>query len=237
MRQIVFDLETTGFKFAEGHRIVEIGAIEMVRGAITRNNFHVYVNPEREMPQDAFRVHGISGKFLRDKPVFADPQVAQAFVDFIDDAELIAHNGLNFDLPFLNAELVAAGLPVLKNKLLDTLLMARKKFPGAPANLDALCSRFEISTSERERDGHGALLDSRLLAEVYIQLTGGRQAGLNFRDDGGPGTNQGADCTPAKQRPVPLASLVTAEEEAAHKEFVSGLGDAPLWAKYAGSPS
>ncbi|MEM1192445.1 MAG: exonuclease domain-containing protein [Pseudomonadota bacterium] len=119
MRQIVFDLETTGFKFAEGHRIVEIGAIEMVRGAVTRNNFHVYVNPERKMPQDAFRVHGISGKFLRDKPVFADPQVAQAFVDFIDDAELIAHNGLNFDLPFLNAELAAAGLPVLKNKLLD----------------------------------------------------------------------------------------------------------------------
>ncbi|MEL7200555.1 MAG: DNA polymerase III subunit epsilon [Pseudomonadota bacterium] len=232
MRQIVFDLETTGFKFAEGHRIVEIGAIEMVRGAVTRSRFHVYVNPERDMPQDAYRVHGISGKFLRDKPVFADAEVAQAFLDFVGDAELIAHNGLGFDLPFLNAELAAAGLPILKNKLLDTLLMARRKFPGAPANLDALCSRFDISTSERERDGHGALLDSRLLAEVYIQLTGGRQAGLNFRNETGTNTNTGVDRTPAKVRPTPLATLVTDDEKKAHDDFVSGLGETPLWAAY-----
>ncbi|MEO1135672.1 MAG: DNA polymerase III subunit epsilon, partial [Pseudomonadota bacterium] len=162
MRQIVFDLETTGFKFAEGHRIVEIGAVELVNGAVTGRNYHTYVNPERDMPDGAYQVHGLSAAFLSDKPVFTDSRVADAFVDFVGDADLIAHNGVGFDLPFLNAELEAAQLRKLENKLIDTLHMARRKFPGAPASLDALCARFGIDTTTRERDGHGALLDSKL---------------------------------------------------------------------------
>ena len=153
MRQIVFDLETTGFKYSEGHRIVEIGAIEMINGAITGQNFHTYVNPERDMPPDAQRVHGISAEFLKDKPLFADPSVAPAFAAFVEGAQLVAHNGVGFDLPFLQAELKGAGLPELTNELIDTLHIARRKFPGAPASLDALCSRFRIDTKERERDG------------------------------------------------------------------------------------
>jgi DNA polymerase-3 subunit epsilon len=231
MRQIVFDLETTGFKFSQGHRIVEIGAIELVNGAITGRNFHSYVNPERDMPEDAQRVHGLSAEFLRDKPVFTDPSVAPAFLTFVNGAELIAHNGVGFDLPFLQAELEAAGLPRLGNELIDTLLMARRKFPGAPASLDALCARFGIDTKERERDGHGALLDSRLLAEVYIELTGGAQAGLNFgraddanRSDGASGERQGA-----RRRPAPLPSRITDEERIAHEAFLDELGEACFW--------
>ncbi len=233
MRQIVFDLETTGFKFSEGHRIVEIGAVEMVRGALTAETFHVYVNPERDMPIGAYRVHGISEEFLRDKPLFADPSVAQAFLDFIGDAELIAHNGAGFDLPFLNAELKAADLPQIKNELLDTLFLARRKFPGAPANLDALCSRFGIDTNERERDGHGALLDSKLLAEVYINLTGGRQAGLDL-DGTAESASQKRNGTqaPARQRPTPLKALLTDEETASHVDFVSSLGENALWSRF-----
>ncbi len=230
MRQIVFDLETTGFKFSEGHRIVEIGAIEMVNGALTGNNFHVYVNPERSMPDGAFKVHGLSTEFLKDKPVFADPRVAQAFLDFIKDGDLIAHNGAGFDLPFLNAELQDIGLPIIKNELIDTLFMARRKFPGAPANLDALCSRFDIDTTQRERDGHGALLDSRLLAEVYIQLTGGRQAGLDFQSDNDAGvTKRPQNRTAARQRPNALPSAITEQEKTAHDDFIASLGEHSLW--------
>ncbi len=232
MRQIVFDLETTGFKFAQGHRIVEIGAIELVNGAITGRNYHAYVNPERDMPEDAFRVHGLSGAFLSDKPVFASDDVAPRFLKFVADAELIAHNGVGFDLPFLQAELEAAGLPRLQNALTDTLLMARRKFPGAPASLDALCSRFGIDTKERERDGHGALLDSRLLAEVYIELTGGAQAGLDFARDEAGGDSAGRAETRRKAqsvRPNPLPPRITEEERAAHEAFLDELGEACLW--------
>ena len=235
MRQIVFDLETTGFKFAEGHRIVEIGAIELMRGAVTSRSFHTYVNPERDMPRDAYRVHGLSGEFLRDKPVFNDPQVAQAFLEFIEDAELIAHNGAGFDLPFLNAELEAAKLPIIKNNLVDTLFMARRKFPGAPANLDALCSRFGVDTKQRERDGHGALLDSRLLAEVYIHLTGGAQAGLDFQTDSDNTASSGQTRTPDRPAaicPKPLESLLNNEESQAHAEFVSSFGAESMWSKF-----
>ncbi|MEM9618480.1 MAG: DNA polymerase III subunit epsilon [Pseudomonadota bacterium] len=233
MRQIVFDLETTGFKFAEGHRIVEIGAIELVNGAITGRSFHTYVNPERDMPDGAYRVHGLSAEFLSDKPLFNDQRVAPAFLEFAAEAELIAHNGLGFDLPFLQAELKAATLPTLDNKLIDTLLIARRKFPGAPASLDALCSRFGIDTKERERDGHGALLDSRLLAEVYIELTGGAQAGLNFAGDASSENTRQTSTTAkrtARQRPSPLASRLTDDERAAHQAFIEELGEDCLWA-------
>lgn len=232
MRQIVFDLETTGFKFSEGHRIVEIGGVEMVNGAITGRSFHTYVNPERDMPEEAYRVHGLSSAFLNDKPLFAAEPAGPAFAEFVDDAELIAHNGVSFDLPFLNAELKAANMNPLRNKIIDTLHLARRKFPGAPASLDALCARFGIDTKERERSGHGALLDSRLLAEVYIELTGGAQAGLDFaRDEENRRIEYATDvaATTAKARPRPLASKITAEEQRAHEAFVAELGDQCVW--------
>lgn len=170
-RHVVFDLETTGFQHSEGHRIVEIGAVEVLDGRPTENTFHVYVNPDREVPEDAVKVHGLTSEFLSDKPLFNDATVAKSFLNFISGATLIAHNGKAFDLPFLNDELAANNLGVVDNELIDTLIMARKKFPGSPASLDALCSRFGIDTSEREAEGHGALLDSILLCKVYLELT------------------------------------------------------------------
>lgn len=231
MREVIFDLETTGFRFDEGHRIVEIGGVEMVRGALTGRSFHTYVNPQRDMPEGAFKVHGLSEAFLSDKPVFEDPAVAAAFVDFIGDADLVAHNGAGFDLPFLNAELAAAGMPVLTNKLIDTLHMARKEFPGSPASLDALCNRYGIALDQREKDGHGALLDSELLATVYIELTGGLQAGLDLgtkraRQSDTAGMIVGEKAKTRRQR---LGSLVSEQERHAHQAFISELGDDAVW--------
>ncbi|NWG91343.1 MAG: DNA polymerase III subunit epsilon [Parvularculaceae bacterium] len=240
MRQVVFDLETTGFRFDEGHRIVEIGGVEMVRGAVTGRSFHTYVNPERDMPEGAFKVHGLSEKFLKGFPVFADERVAGAFVEFVGDAELIAHNGIAFDLPFINAELAHAGLEPLTNDIIDTLALARRKFPGAPASLDALCARFGVDMRERERDGHGALLDSRLLAAVYIELTGGLQAGLDFaaRPDGEGGPADRTSRRAVYVRPAPLAPLITGDEAAAHARFVeTELGPNALWGDRLKPPS
>jgi DNA polymerase-3 subunit epsilon len=239
MRQIAFDIETTGIKFQDGHRIVEIGGVELVNGAVTGRHFHVYVNPEREVPDGAYRIHGLSTEFLQDKPRFADGPAAPAFLDFVGEADLIAHNGAAFDLPFLQAELESAHLPLLKNKIADTLIMARRKYPGAPASLDALCARFGIDAKEREREGHGALLDSRLLAEVYIELTGGAQAGLNFGrfETGGartPGPARGRTETAARAaRPRPLPARFTEEERAAHEKFIEELGENCLWRRRA----
>ena len=233
MRQVVFDLETTGFKFSEGHRIVEIGGIEMMNGAVTGRSFHTYIDPERDMPIEAYRVHGLSEEFLRGKPKFTDAVAGPGFCEFVGDAELIAHNGIGFDLPFLNAELKAAGLGALKNPIKDTLHLARRKFPGAPANLDALCARFGIDTTEREKDGHGALLDSKLLAAVYIELTGGAQAGLDFAPDDESaqalGSENGAPKNVARKRPSALPSRVTEEEKRAHAAFLDEMGDDCLW--------
>jgi len=233
MRQVVFDIETTGFRFDEGHRVVEIGAVELVNGAVTGKNFHTYVNPERDMPDSAFQVHGLSSRFLSDKPLFTEAVVAPAFLEFIGEAELIAHNGVSFDVPFMNAELEAARLPKLSNKVFDTLHFARRKYPGSPASLDALCTRFGIDTSTRARDGHGALLDSKLLAAVYIELTGGAQAGLNFGKYGDGADGEGP--RKARPRPAPLPSLVTPEEAEAHASFIAELGPESVWAKLAGS--
>ena len=230
MRQIVFDIETTGFRFEEGHRVVEIGAVELMQGAVTGRTFHTYVNPQRDIPEGARAVHGLTEEFLADKPVFADERVARAFVAFAGDAEIIAHNGVAFDMPFINAELEAAGLPRLVNPIFDTLIAARRKYPGAPASLDALCARFGVDTRERERDGHGALLDSKLLAAVYIELTGGAQAGLDFSrsaSDTGP-----TRVRRARPRAEPLPDPTTAEEAEAHRAFVESLGVNNLWAKY-----
>lgn len=233
MRQIVFDLETTGFRFEDGHRIVEIGAVELIEGAVTGRTFHTYVNPERDVPDGAFQVHGLTAQFLANWPVFADARVGPAFCAFVGDAQLIAHNGLSFDVPFLNAELTAAGLTCLANDVYDTLIVARRKYPGSPASLDALCAKFGVDTRARKRDGHGALLDSRLLAAVYIELTGGAQAGLKFQSGAAAADAGSPRGRRARPRPNPLASLLSEREAALHLAFVRELGPQSLWAQLA----
>lgn len=176
MREIVLDTETTGLSPKEGHRIVEIGALEMRNKVLTGEKFHFYINPERDMPESAYRIHGISSEFLRDKPLFSD--IADDFLTFIKDATLVIHNA-RFDINFINHEFSLLKIPPLNlSDAIDTLPMARKKFPGAKANLDALCKRFKIDNTAREY--HGALLDAELLAEVYVELTGGRQESFSM---------------------------------------------------------
>ena len=227
MREIVLDTETTGFEPSEGHRIVEIGAVELVNHMPTGKTFHQYINPERPMPKEAFEVHGLGDDFLRDKPVFK--AVGRAFLDFVGDAQLIIHNAA-FDMKFLNFELDRMGLPKLPmTQATDTVAMARTKYPGAPASLDALCRRFGVDNSGREK--HGALLDSELLAEVYLELIGGRQpdfALASAAPTSGPRQTASGRVAP---RPSPLQPLITAEEEAAHQAFVAKLGEAAVWLK------
>lgn len=233
MREIVLDTETTGFDAEKDDRIVEIGALELMNHLPTGRTFHVYINPERPMPQEAFEVHGLGDDFLRDKPKFA--QIVQDFVDFIaDDARLVIHNA-SFDMKFLNAELKRAGYPVLPwSRALDTLALAREKFPGAPASLDALCRRFGVDNSGREL--HGALLDSELLAEVYLELIGGRQPDLVLdqpgQDSTAGGSARSTGPAPRGARPVPLPPRLTEAEAAAHAEFVAKLGEESVWARY-----
>lgn len=245
MREIVLDTETTGFEPAEGHRIVEIGAIELLNHLPTGRTYHQYINPERGMPREAFEVHGIGpdlldppqppkpgAVLLRNKPVFK--AVGQAFLDFIGDAKLVIHNAA-FDMKFLNAELAWAGLPRLGNdRAVDTLMMARSRFPGSPASLDALCRRFGIDNSMREK--HGALLDSEILAEVYLELIGGRQPDLVLAPvPAATRTTQieSGDWRP-RPRPSPLPPRITPEEEAAHAAFLAKMGEAGLWQKRLG---
>lgn len=225
-REIVLDTETTGFDPAEGHRIVEIGAVELDNHIPTGRTFHVYLNPEREMPKEAFEVHGLSDAFLRDKPRFAD--VAADFLAFIGEARLVIHNAA-FDMRFLNAELRAIGLPHLPDaRALDTVQLARTKFPGSPASLDALCRRFGVDNSARTK--HGALLDSEILAEVYLELIGGRQPGLMLAASNQPSTDNrpGAVQRPMA-RPTPLQPRITEAEAAAHTAFLEKMGAAALW--------
>jgi DNA polymerase-3 subunit epsilon len=226
MREIVLDTETTGFEPSEGHRIVEIGAVELFNHLPTGNNYHQYINPQRDMPTEAFDVHGISSEFLREKPVFAT--IGQAFLDFVGDAKLVIHNAA-FDMKFLNFELGRANLPLLpNNQAIDTLAIARRRFPGSPATLDALCRRFGVDNSGREK--HGALLDSELLAEVYLELIGGRQPdfGLSATTAAKSG-ERSTGIWRAGARKSPLPSLITAEELAAHEAFVVKLGDGAIW--------
>lgn len=225
MREIVLDTETTGFDPFTGDRIVEIGCIELNNHVATGNTFHVYINPERAMPEEAFKVHGLGDDFLRGQPKFAE--IGQKFLDFVADAKLVIHNAA-FDMKFLNAELEWMKLPLLPMaQAIDTLEIARKRFPGSPASLDALCRRFGIDNSARTL--HGALLDSEILAEVYLELIGGRQPGLVLSTSH---TDQGADSggswRPAP-RPVPLPSRITEAEKAAHAAFVEKLGENALW--------
>jgi DNA polymerase-3 subunit epsilon len=220
MREIVLDTETTGFKPEEGHRVVEIGCVELRNHLPTGERRQWYINPERDMPEAAARVHGLTSAFLADKPVFA--AVAAEFLEFLADAPIVAHNA-SFDVNFLNAELKRLGVPPLRNPVTDTVALARKRFPGSPASLDALCKRFAIDNSGRTL--HGALLDSQLLAECYLELLGGRQTGLDL--------TAAAGATPAQVRaarpPRPARPHApSAEELAAHEALLKAL-KAPLW--------
>ncbi|MGR3364691.1 MAG: DNA polymerase III subunit epsilon [Maritimibacter harenae] len=229
MREIVLDTETTGFDPKTGDRMVEIGAVELYNHMPTGRTYHQYINPERDMPEGAFQVHGLSEEFLRDFPVFHE--IADAFLEFIGDAKLVIHNAA-FDVPFLNAELGwCKRRQIPMDQAVDTLLIARKKFPGAGNSLDALCRRFGIDNSHREL--HGALLDSQILAEVYLELIGGRQPDLVLA---GASRDRGSDMSQdgwrPHARPDPLPSRVTEEEAAAHAAFVEKLGDGALWRKF-----
>lgn len=233
MREIVLDTETTGLSPEEGHRLVEIGCVELVNAVPTGNVWHRYINPEREVPAEAAAVHGLSTAFLKDKPVFS--QVFADFLEFVGEDVLVIHNAA-FDMKFINAELKAvghAGIP--PRRVRDTLLMAREKFPGAPASLDALCRRFGVDNSGR--DLHGALLDAQLLAGVYLELVGGRQRGLGLSQDGGgsaapreAGTQSAVSAQAARTKAPrpPRPHAPSPEELAAHETLVGALSD-PVW--------
>lgn len=228
MREVVLDTETTGFDPFSGDRIVEIGALELEGHVPTGRKFHQYINPERGMPDEAFQVHGLGDDFLRDKPKFA--AIGQKFLDFIQDSKLIIHNA-SFDMKFLNAELKWMKLPEIPmSQALDTLLIARKKFPGSPASLDALCRRFGITSFER--DLHGALLDSEILAEVYLELIGGRQPDFGLATSSSQKPGESGGTWAPKPRPTPLPSRLSKAEAQSHKAYVAKeLGDSALWLK------
>ncbi|OYZ99954.1 MAG: DNA polymerase III subunit epsilon [Rhizobiales bacterium 17-65-6] len=230
MREIVLDTETTGLDPLNGDRLVEIGCVEMINRIVTGNVFHVYINPERDMPVEAFKVHGLSAEFLSDKPKFAE--VADGFLEFIADDTLVIHNAA-FDIGFLNAELDRAGRPVIRrDRVVDTLALARRKHPGGPNSLDVLMNRYGIDSSRRVK--HGALLDSELLAEVYSELLGGRQAmlvGLVEEESAAPRLIA-VEPVAARQRPVPLPSRLTEADLSAHAAFMAGIGDKAIWNTY-----
>ncbi|MEO3427835.1 DNA polymerase III subunit epsilon [Pelagibius sp. CAU 1746] len=221
MREIVLDTETTGLDPAAGHRIVEIAGLELLHHIPTGRTYREYINPERDMPEEAERIHGLSEDFLKDKPVFSE--VAQSFLDFIGDAKLVIHNA-SFDMKFLNAELRDAGHERLSmERAIDTVALARERFPGAQVNLDALCRRFEIDNSARTF--HGALLDCELLAEVYLELRGGRQPGLVLESQ--RKTVRAAAPVNREVRP-PRPHAASPGEKAAHEAMLEKLSD-PLW--------
>lgn len=228
MREIVLDTETTGLDPEDGHRIVEIGAVELLNHLPTGRSFHRYMNPGRPMPAEAQQIHGLDDAFLSDKPPFE--AVVDEFTTFLADAKLVIHNAA-FDMRFLNAELRRAGRPLLSDsRVVDTLAIARARFPGAPASLDALCRRFNVDNSAREK--HGALLDSELLAEVYLELVGGRQPDLTLAQATGPRSAAAAPQWRPRPRPTPLPSRVTPDEADAHAALVDRLGEGALWARY-----
>lgn len=228
MREIVLDTETTGFEPDEGHRIVEIGGVELKGHVPTGRTYHQYINPERSMPQEAFEVHGLGDEFLAKQPPFK--AIAQSFLDFVGDAKLVIHNA-SFDMKFLNAELGWLEMPRIPNdQAIDTLAMARSRFPGAPASLDALCRRFGVDNSAREK--HGALLDSEILAEVYLELIGGRQPGFGLTSEAQVGTARMDQTWRPKKRQKALPSQTTEEERTAHSTFIDELGDGALWKMY-----
>jgi DNA polymerase-3 subunit epsilon len=228
MREIVFDTETTGLEPWAGDRLVEIGCIELVNRFPTGRTFHRYINPERDMPEAAFAVHGLSGDFLKSKPRFA--AIAEDLLEFIGDAALVAHNA-TFDLSFVNAELERIErTAIARDRLVDTLLLARRKFPGSSNRLDDLCVRLGIDNSRRTK--HGALLDAELLAEIYVELVDARQARLGLVPVPSSKAVASGSATAVRVRPVPLPSRVTAAERAAHGALIAALGEKAIWNDY-----
>ncbi len=226
MREIVLDTETTGLDPAKGDRVVEIGAVEIGNLIPTGRSFHVYIDPERDMPEEAFRVHGLSREFLAGHKKFS--LIVDEFRAFIDGARLIIHNA-EFDVGFLNMELARLDLPLIDmTHVIDTLALARRRHPGASNSLDALCQRYGVDASRREK--HGALLDAHLLAEVYAELMGGRQTAMSLSVERKVAAR--SDATLLRKRPEPLPSRLTAPEDAAHRAFAAGLGKAPIWSRY-----
>ena len=230
MREIVLDTETTGLDPLDGHRLVEVGCVELVNRIPSGQTFHAYFNPQRSMPAEAFAVHGLSDEFLKDKLFFAE--VADDLIAFLGDAPLVIHNAA-FDLGFLNAELDRAGRSLIaRERMVDTLLIARRKHPGGSNRLDDLCVRYAIDNCRRTK--HGALLDAELLSEVYVELIGARQAQLILSQATVPGQAIGEPIM-VRERLVPLVATVTAEERAAHRAFVATLGENAIWRDYVSS--
>lgn len=232
MREVVFDTETTGLKPEDGERIIEIGAVELENGFPTGQSFHVYLNPEgRSVHPEALEVHGIEDDFLKDKPTFA--KIAEEFLAFVSDANLVAHNA-SFDMRFINAELARMDhAPFPDDRVIDTLALARRRHPMGPNSLDALCSRYGIDNAHRTK--HGALLDSELLAEVYIELNGGRQAALGLdaqAQQNNTAHSGGTESGKRQPRPKPLPSRLSDEDLARHRAFVAGLTEEPIWDLY-----
>ncbi len=228
LREIVLDTETTGFKATNGDRIVEIGCIELINHIPSGKDFQTYINPERDMPDGAFSVHGLSEEFLADKPLFHD--IATDFLSFIDDAPLIIHNA-PFDMGFLNFELKKINIQPIKNKIVDTVLLARKIHPGARVSLDALCKHYGVNNSHRTL--HGALLDSQILAEIYLELIGGRQVALSLSENISeePQTKEINQKTIDLTRTNRLEDRVSKQEEQAHNELIKNMGENTLWTK------
>ena len=233
MREIVLDTETTGLDPADGHRVLEIGAVEIVHQSLTGKAFHTLINPERDVPQDAVRVHGHSAASLIDKPVFAS--IVDDFLAFIGNSKLVIHNA-EFDMRFVNAELTRLGLATLSmDRVVDTLALARKRHPGAPASLDALCDRYRIDRSRRVR--HGALLDAEILVEVYCELSGGRQRSLLLGDALGEADARVVVVAP-RSSPRPLRiPLIEDAEENAHVRYIESLGRDAVWFRYMPQPA
>ena len=228
LREIVFDTETTGLDAAGGDRLIEVGCVEIVNRIPTGREFHSYLNPERDIHPEALKVHGLTVEFLKSKPRFKD--VVDGFLDFIADAPLVAHNA-TFDLGFVNAELERVDRPLLtSDRIVDTLALSRRRHPAGPHSLDALCKRYGIDLSQRTK--HGALLDCTLLAGVYVELLGERQAMLGLNGQGAGEQTMRARAGKAMQRPIALAPRLTEAAEAAHREFVAGLGANALWRRY-----
>jgi DNA polymerase-3 subunit epsilon len=232
MREIVLDTETTGLDPVQGHRLVEVGCIELLNRIPTGATFHVYLNPERDVPPEAFEVHGLSTEFLQGHKRFIE--IADELLAFIGDAPLVIHNA-GFDHAFLCAELKRADrVSIARERLVDTLLLARRKHPAGPNRLDDLCARYGIDNSRRTK--HGALLDAEILAEVYVELIDARQAQLGLAESAEGRANGGEGVIIVRERPQPLAPRLNEAELAAHREFVAGLGENALWLSYVLQP-
>lgn len=223
LREIVFDTETTGFDSQGSDRITELGCIELIDWLPTGEQFHAYVDPERDVPEKVVQITGLTTEFLRGKPKFKER--AQDFLDFVGDSPLVAHNA-KFDMGFINAELRRIRMPEIpEHRFIDTLAMANALFPGSPASLDALCKRFDVSLSARDK--HGAIIDSELLARVYLELRGGRERSLGFEPE--TETIKSAKQAAAKTRPTPLPPLLSQAEKDAHSSFVETMGGSEIW--------